>query len=315
MDNLESQRRLRAESISAHGIAHIVERALPKSILKSLDLLTGGAANLNYLLRFHGTDAPVVLRIYTRDPSACRREIDILNFISRQLPVPELIYADPEGDEDLGPHVLYRYAEGMTFQELKTRGNVQDMAEAAYAIGAALARLRTVAPAWSVDPPSRQEITDKCLCSPVLEQRLGGAEKHRLHSFVSAWLPEVRHLYREKTLVHGDFNNRNTIIKRQGSEWVVTGILDWEYAFFGSPLWDASGFICFERQARPCREPHFSRGFSENGGSLPQDWYLFSRALNALTATESLGRPDLPQRYVPELRELIVATLDGRDLR
>ncbi|HET9319147.1 MAG TPA: phosphotransferase [Bryobacteraceae bacterium] len=209
---------------------------------------------------------------------------------------------------------MYRHVEGMTFQELKSRGDVQDMAEAAYAIGAALARLQTFSLAWPAGPALCLEITDECLCSPVLEQRLGGAERDRLRDFVSVWLPQIRQLHQEKELVHGDFSNRNTIVKREGRRWVVTGILDWEHAFSGSPLWDAARFICFERWARPCREPHFSRGFCENGGSLPKNWSMFSRALNAFTTIESLSRPDLPERFIPDLRELIVATLDGRDL-
>ena len=212
----------------------------------------------------------------------------------------------------MGPHVLYRYAEGITFQELKSRGDLQDMADAAYAIGAALARLQTVSLSEPVS--ARQEITDECLNSPILEQRLGGFDRDRLGIFFSNWLPRIRNLYQQTALVHGDFNNRNTIVNRKGSGWVVTGILDWEYAFIGSPLWDATRFICFERQARPCREPHFSRGFRESGGSLPKDWSEFSRALNALSAAESLSRPDLRAQYIPELHDLIVATLDGRDL-
>ncbi len=293
-------------------IAQILERALPKHVLKSFELLTGGAGNLSYLLHFSGTQDPLVLRIYTRDPSVCQKEVDILRSTSGQLPVPELIYADPKGEDDVGPYVLYRYAEGITFQELKSRGDLQDMADAAYAIGAALARLQTVSLSEPVS--ARQEITDECLNSPILEQRLGGFDRDRLGIFFSNWLPRIRNLYQQTALVHGDFNNRNTIVNRKGSGWVVTGILDWEYAFIGSPLWDASRFICFERQARPCREPHFSRGFRESGGSLPKDWREFSRALNALTAAESLSRPDLRAQYIPELHDLIVATLDGRDL-
>jgi aminoglycoside phosphotransferase (APT) family kinase protein len=238
--------------------------------------------------------------------------MDILGSASGQLPVPELIYADPKGEDDVGPFVLYRYAEGITFQELKSRGNLQDMAEAAYAIGAALARLQTVSLSWPVS--ARQEITGACLDSPVLEQRLGGADTDRLRIFFSEWLPRIRKLYQDRALVHGDFNNRNTIVKRDGRRWVVTGILDWEHAFCGSPMWDASRFICFERQKRPCREPHFSRGFCESGGSLPKDWSEFSRALNVLSAAQSLSRSDLRESYIPDLRDLIVATLDGRDL-
>ena len=299
----------------AHGedvIAQILDRALPKHVLKSFERLTGGAGNLSYLIRFDGTEAPVVLRTYTRDPSVCQKEVDILRSASGHLPVPELLYADPKGEVGVGPYVLYRYAEGITFQELKSRGDLQDMADVAYAIGAALARLQTVSPSGPVS--ARQEITNECLNAPVLEQRLGAARRDRLGIFFSNWLPRIRHLYQQTALVHGDFNNRNTIVKRDGHRWVVTGILDWEHTFFGSPLWDASRFICFERRAKPCREPHFSRGFCENGGSLPKDWSEFSRALNALSAAESLSRPDLREEYIFDLRDLIVATLDGRDL-
>lgn len=316
MVDLERRRQNQAACMTTRCIAQILERALPKRVLKSFEPLNGGAVNLSYLLRFDETEAPVVLRIFVRDPSVCQKEVDLLRSVSNLLPVPEVIYADTKGEDDVGPYVLYRHAEGITFQELKSQGDLQDMAEAAYAIGAALALLQrfSLAEPVSAGPASCQEITGKCLHSPFLEQRLGGAERDRLVDFVSGWLPRIRHLYQDRALVHGDFNNRNTIVKREGRGWVVTGILDWEFAFSGSPLWDAARFICFERWARPCREPHFSRGFCDNGGSLPKDWNVFSRALNAFTATESLSRPDLPERFIPELRELIVATLDGRDL-
>jgi aminoglycoside phosphotransferase (APT) family kinase protein len=111
-----------------------------------------------------------------------------------------------------------------------------------------------------------------------------------------------------RCLVHGDYNNRNAILVRRNGRWVVAAILDWELAFMGSPLWDAARFICFEQPSRPRREPHFSRGFTESGGQLPDDWATFARVLNAATAAESLSCPDLPKRFIPELRELIVAT-------
>ena len=316
MVDFEKRRQIQAVAITGRRIAQILERALPKRVLKSFDLLNGGAINLSYVLRFDETESPVVLRIFVRDPSACQKEVDLFRSISNEVPVPEIIYAAPNGDDDVGPYVLYRYAEGITFQELKSRGDLQDMAEAAYAIGAALARLQRfslVCPV-SAGPASCQEIMDNCLNSAVLERRLGSAESDRLRDFVSSWLPQIRKLDKDAALVHGDFSNRNTIVRREGDRWVVSGILDWEHAFSGSPLWDAARFICFERQARPCREPHFSRGFCESGGSLPKNWSLFSRALNTFTATESLSRPDLRQSFVPDLRDLIAATLDGRDL-
>ncbi|PYT26630.1 MAG: hypothetical protein DMG57_21095 [Acidobacteria bacterium] len=116
MDNLENRRNLQATAISARHIAQILERAMPTHVLTSFELLNGGASNLSYQVRFDGMESPFVLRVYTRDPPACQKEVDILNFISRQLPVPDPIYADPKGEDDVGPYLLYRYAEGMTLR-------------------------------------------------------------------------------------------------------------------------------------------------------------------------------------------------------
>lgn len=257
----------------------------------------------------------LVLRIYSRDPNACRKELNILRSALGHLPVPEIVDFQEDGDEDIGPYVLYRHCEGITFQELKSNGRSQDMAEAAYAIGKALAIVGTI----SIPQSSRENI-DACrrapyefLCSPIRERRLGQWETDRLRNFVFYWLPRIRSVYDDRVLVHGDFNNRNTIIKRDGDHWIVSGILDWELAFSGSPLWDAARFICFERKGRPCREPHFSMGFHEGGGVLPREWRAFSRALNVVSAAESLSRFDLPARFAPELRNLITAAMENRD--
>ena len=134
-----------------------------------------------------------------------------------------------------------------------------------------------------------------------------------MRDVISRWSPRIDALMQERTLVHGDFNARNTVLKRTGDRWVVSAILDWEMAFTGSPLWDAARFICYEKRARPCREPHFSRGFIDAGGALPPDWPQLARVINVFTAAEALCRPDVPHRFVPELCDLIAALLDERD--
>jgi aminoglycoside phosphotransferase (APT) family kinase protein len=154
----------------------------------------------------------------------------------------------------------------------------------------------------------RLAITDQSLNSPLLAQRLGFREVDGLREVLSGWWPRIGALYTDRRLVHGDYNNRNAILVHRNGRWVVAGILDWEMAFVGSPLWDAARFICYEQPSRPRREPHFSRGFIESGGQLPEEWATFARVLNAATAAESLGRPDLLERFIPELQELIAGT-------
>jgi aminoglycoside phosphotransferase (APT) family kinase protein len=299
----EQQRRNQAATFSTERLIRILERALPGYLLSSFELLAGGSSNLNYLLRFSGSAAPLVLRFYTRDPDGCAKELAVLRAARGILPVPELIHASPKSEEDPTPYAIYRFIEGITFQELKSKFGPHDIAGAAYAIGSALARVHTVEPPPSLAPGPAIADFD----SPLLEQRLGGREWSRLRDVVSRWWPRIAPLYQERALVHGDFNNRNSILRQENGRWVVSGILDWELAFAGSPLWDAARFICYEDDFRPCREPHFSRGFSEGGGTLPEEWTAFARIINVVGAAESLSRPDLPSRFVPELRDLIVA--------
>jgi aminoglycoside phosphotransferase (APT) family kinase protein len=287
-------------------VRRILERALPGHEPASCELLTGGATNLNYRLRFEGLQDLLVLRIHTRDPGACAKELAILRSAEGFLPVPEVIYASPSGDEDLPPHILYRFVEGITFQELKSRGDPKEIAEAAYAIGSALAHVPAVRPPRELGP--RAAVTDESLDSPLLEQRLGCRELDGLREVLSGWWPRIGALLEDRCLVHGDYNNRNAILAHRNGRWEVAAILDWELAFVGSPLWDAARFICYEQPFRPRREPHFSRGFIESGGQLPEDWTTFARVLNAATAAESVSRPDLPERFIPELRELIIRT-------
>ncbi|HUK90800.1 MAG TPA: aminoglycoside phosphotransferase family protein, partial [Blastocatellia bacterium] len=285
------------------------------------ELLQGGATNLNYRLRVDGLTDEFVLRIYIRDPSACQKEVDIHKRVDGHLPVPEVLYANTAGDEGIPPFLLKRYVEGATFQEIKHGGDRSDTGGASYAVGKILGELQalripgTAASPAGVEPPlagksaPMPELLDKCLQSPVVERRLGITEKDRLGTYLYKWKPRLMTLDEKDSLVHGDFNARNTLLKARDGGWTVTAILDWELAFSGSPLWDAARFICYENQSRPLREPHFSRGFVEGGGALPDDWTEFSRAINLLGATEALSHKDMPPIFVSELVDLVVGTV------
>jgi len=101
--------------------------------IASCELLRGGASNLNYRILFDGARDPVVLRIYTRDPGACEKEIAIMRAAFGRVPVPEVVDAGTA-------HAIYRFAEGITFHELKSMGTTQEIAAAAMLL-APLSRL------------------------------------------------------------------------------------------------------------------------------------------------------------------------------
>jgi hypothetical protein len=134
MRSLDERRSEQAASISMQRLTEALHAALPARALCSYELLEGGSTNLNYLLRFTGDEPPVVMRIYVRDPSACGKEAALLRALSGIAPVPELLHVSPTREGDLNPYLLYGYVEGITFQELKKKGDRDEIAEASHAI-------------------------------------------------------------------------------------------------------------------------------------------------------------------------------------
>jgi aminoglycoside phosphotransferase (APT) family kinase protein len=298
-------------TLCSHRLAEILRPVFPRRTFKSYQQLHGGYTNTNLLLRFEQDEAPVVMRIYGGGASAWQRELNLLIVLGQHLQVPEIIHADEKGDYAIGPYALYPYIEGITFQELKSRGNREDMAQAAFAVGEVLACVRTVAVPPFLSSSSPYGAVDEFLNSPILVRRVGARGIDRLQSFLVGWLPQIGYLHDDNRLVHGDFNNRNTLLHQQGDRWRVASILDWELAFCGSPLWDVARFICYERKARPCREPHFSDGYRSAGGRLPENWDSFASVINAVSAAYSLSRPDLSERFIPDLCQVIAQEIDG----
>ena len=59
----------------------------------------------------------------------------------------------------------------------------------------------------------------------------------------------------EARLVHGDFGAANILVRQVQGAWQVAAVIDWEFAFAGTPLFDLGHFLRYERRRRPVRSP------------------------------------------------------------
>ena len=86
----------------------------------------------------------------------------------------------------------------------------------------------------------------------------------------------------------------------------------WEFAVSASPLVDVGPFLRYERTSTSRVEPELSLAFTRAGGRLPADWLPLSRVLDLTALCEMLSRPMLPDDVVPEIIDLIRATVEDR---
>ncbi len=311
-------------ALPRHVLKRIVKTAFPRRRCVDVQPLGDGLRNANFRLRFDSPSEFVVLRIFEHDASLCRKEADLLNLIGRSVPVPEVIHAEADGRNELPPFVLLRYIEGITFRELKRSGDSVVISEAAYSAGQTLALIGRVAfekSGWIGPGPqvSRSlmeganpgpRFADRCLASRNLQRRMPADLRDRTRALVWSYASEMATLANDNRLVHGDFGKRNVLVRRVAGKWAVAAILDWEFAFSGSPLADVAHFLRYECGSRPVVEPHFSEGYLRAGGELPDGWRRLARVIDLISLCESLTHDDLPADVTDELLDLVRATVD-----
>jgi len=309
---------------SPEAVARLLNTIFGGRRVADVRLLAEGLCNFNYRIELEREAAPFVLRVYGHDPSACRKEVDLLRLLGGTIPVPEVLDVQADGRCGVGPFIVTRYVEGVTFRQLRRGGDAAAVAQAAYAIGETLATvgqhrfaargvlgagLAVTAPFFA-GPDAIPKFIDACLGDATLRTRLDRRVRERLHALAWARAADLARLQGETCLVHGDFNNRNVLVRRERGRWVVAAVLDWESAVSASPLFDVASFLQYERRLSPSREPHFSRGYQSGGGRLPDGWWQLARIVALTSQCETLTQRTVPAEVVNEVAELVRATTE-----
>ena len=88
-------------------------------------------------------------------------------------------------------------------------------------------------------------------------------------------------------------------------ESVVSGILDWEFAYSGSSLADIGHILRPPLGLINQFEQNLIDGFVENGGLLPVSWKVMSKLLDLLAWVEFLNRPNSRVNVINSARKVI----------
>jgi len=293
--------------LSIGAITRLLDPWLAGREITSAELMPGGLVNRNFLLRLDGRPQECVLRIYDRDPRACAKEVAVLALIGREVPVPRVLFVE-DAPESGPPFAVMSVVDGISLRTLRSFGDDQPVAEAAFDAGRVLARL-----AHYPGPPTKHEnaveLIDRFLSAPLINARLDVELPRRIVAAAERWQPRLDEAARDECLVHGDFNSPNIFVKQTDDGWRVSGLLDWEFALNASPYCDIGNFLRYHRRDRPRYEPAFSAGLREGGMVLPADWLMLARVLDLPALCELLGRPDVPDAVVAELILLLEEAL------
>ena len=72
--------------------------------------------------------------LYRAGANVCRKEIAVHNLIQSEVPVPKILYAEPDPVDDIPSFAILEFVDGLTFQQLKRTGDVEAIKQASSSV-------------------------------------------------------------------------------------------------------------------------------------------------------------------------------------
>ena len=73
-----------------------------------------------------------------------------------------------------------------------------------------------------------------------------------------------------RSLVHADFGGSNLLARQERGRFSLVAVLDWEFAFVGSSLFDLANLFRYEWLLPDAFEAACLQGFTDHGGPYPR---------------------------------------------
>lgn len=297
-------------------IYQMVRLACPEKNLASYEIIAGGCANLNIKLSFEDNQKPAILRIYIRDIDAADREQKLALLLKESIPVPISSYIGKIN----GYHfAIVEFIPGISLRDLLLSDRSYDINIVMQEVGQILAKfLAFKFPGAGFFDKDLQVIpyhgaeanllvyVHECLGNQNINTVLGAITISRIRNCFDKYgclLPDSE----EKYLVHGDFDPANILVIQEDHGWKVSGILDWEFAFSGSFLWDVANMLRYAHKMSSEFQDAFINSLISQKVQLPTNWRIMIHLLNLLSLLDCLKRSDLNNKpnQCADIRELI----------
>ncbi|MFE0755904.1 phosphotransferase family protein [Inquilinus sp. NPDC058860] len=298
-------------------------RSLPgrPAVLRVTEL-SGGLANTNLRLDLD-SHPPVVLRLFQRDPAQAAKERAIHALAAeRGFPAPRLLGSGDDPATEL-PFALLEWIDGQRLDEAARGLDDTTLLPLARSVGGALAAIHAVTfdrtgfldASLDVAEPVDAGGTGltgflrHVLVDGSGGERLGRDLAGRLVAFAEREAGLLDRWPGPPCLTHSDFGGTNILVRHGPEGWAVAAVLDWEFAFAGSPFFDLGNLLRPPLGSRPGFAGAVAAGYRAAGGELPAEWRRMAALADLFSWAEFLTRPTVSDAVVATARQRITDTM------
>ncbi|GAA1703026.1 hypothetical protein GCM10009745_57970 [Kribbella yunnanensis] len=247
--------------------------------------LTGGYQGQTYAVTAGGEEA--VLKLYVKDPDRAVVDAALLQLVRGLLPVPRILDLKREGSLEDPPYLLMERLPGVNLQVYLETAGPDERRKVGAQLGELLARLSGM-PFLTAGMFRGGELTVEPFGPGDLEEYaagLGVAYGGLAEVFAEAedLLDGAQNRF---CLVHSDFNPKNLLVDPDTAR--ITGLIDWEFSFAGSPYADLGNLLRFETD--PVFAGAVLSGLRGSGVELPEPLVDLGRAADLWALLELASR-------------------------
>lgn len=315
--------------IDAATMTGLIRPAFPAGKIEAAEKMIGGRANANYRLAISGRDRPILLRLFLQDPASAPKEAAIAQWVADRVPVAQFLYFSPSNPATGHPYALLDWVEGERLEIVAADVGTTDLSDLGQAVGEALAGIGSftfpepgfldgelgIAQPFRLDSRGYLAFLDGSLADEHLPDRLAVDLTNQLLEFAHREAPRLDGIDPTPRLVHSDFGGSNIPVERRSGRWSVSAVLDWKFAFSGTPILDIGNLLRPPLGRLTAFETAFIQTFAEHGGALPGDWRRLSRFADLLAWVAFLKRPAARPRLIADARGMIEGTLQDWESR
>lgn len=244
------------------------------------------------------------------------REAELLDSVAPFIPVPRPVVWDASGTRSGLRFVIYPWIDGITLNECRREHGAASLASLAEPIGRLVATMRSIPDIDSRGTFRRLSIVEAVrdaedrLTSSHARHRLGATAADALRATLDDKKSALEALDRERCLVHGDFGGRNIVVRAtRAGTWEIAGVLDWEMAAIGSPLWDIGSLFRYATRYSTEFRAGFGRGYRAAGGSLPDEWWTLARLLDVTRVVAILSETRDLSTVFDDCRSIVASVI------
>ena len=295
-------------------VEELIRIGMPGRKVLGFSGVEGGLVNGNFRVSLEGEPADVLLRIYRRGFLTAEVELALSRLVSTEIPVASFFHLAKENPVNGLPFAICEWMPGVPLGRAEG-----DFAAIGLSVGQVLAKIHSfrfpetgffdaelkIQQPVGADGAMLRDFVGHSLRTGLAGQRLDSDLASELVKFVAREGDLLDGHPATPCLSHSDFNVSNVLVV--GSS--VSAVLDWEFAWAGSPYFDLGNLMRPPLGERPGFGAAVASGYRSAGGFLPDDWQQRARVADLLSWVDFLNRPKAGPALIADAKRVIRETV------